>query len=66
MVLAYNQEQAFKLVMDCDGFGLIHIFNGISSMRHDDFGDHLEIQTPNGIKRGLGKQIATKRSRGCH
>lgn len=64
MVLAYNQEQAFKLVMDCDGFGLIHIFNGISSMRHDDFGDHLEIQTPNGIKRvyykGAGKADSHK------
>lgn len=60
MVLAYNQEQAYKLVMDCDGFGLIHIFNGVSEIRHDeDYGDHLFIQTPAGEKRiyykGAGK-----------
>ena len=64
MVLAYNQEQAFKLVMDCDGFGLLHIFDGISRMKHDDFGDHLEIETMKGIKRvyykGAGKADSHK------
>lgn len=64
MVLAYNQEQAFKLVMNCDGFGLLHIFNGISRMKHDDFGDHLEIETMKGIKRvyykGAGKADSHK------
>lgn len=51
LVLAYNQEQAFKLVMDCDGFGLMYIFNGLFVMKHDDFGDHMELHTNNGIKR---------------
>lgn len=51
MVLAYSQEQAFKLVMDCDGFGLQHIFPTLWKMRHDDYGDHMELQTPSGIKR---------------
>ena len=64
LVLAYNQEQAFKLVFDCDGFGLAHIFPGISKMKHDDFGDHMELQTPNGIKRiyykGAGKADSHK------
>lgn len=64
LVLAYNQEQAFKLVMDCDGLGLIHIFNGISKMKHDDFGDHLEINTEQGVKRiyykGAGKADSHK------
>ncbi|MDF2513725.1 MAG: Terminase-like family protein [Herbinix sp.] len=51
LVVAYNQEQAYKLVMECDGFGLIHIFDGNCRMRHDDNGDHLEITTPKGIRR---------------
>ena len=51
LVVAFNQEQAYKLVMECDGFGLIHIFDGCSRMRHDDNGDHLEITTPKGTKR---------------
>lgn len=51
LVLAYSQEQAFKLVMDCDGFGLQSIFPGLWQMKHDDFGDHMELQTPNGTKR---------------
>lgn len=52
LAVAYNQEQAYKLVIECDGFGLMHIFNGNCRIKHDhDFGDHLEINTPNGIKR---------------
>ncbi len=51
MILAYNQEQAFKLVMDCDGLGLMHIFPGLWEMKHDDYGDHLLLHTPNGDKR---------------
>lgn len=51
LVIAYNQEQAYKLVMEGDGLGLLHIFSGASWLKHDDNGDHLEIQTPNGIKR---------------
>lgn len=64
LVLAYNQELAFKLVFDCDGFGLIHIFPNIYKMRHDDLGDHMELQTPNGVKRiyykGAGKADSHK------
>ena len=51
LVLAYNQEQAFKLVMDCDGLGLMHIFPGLWELKHDDYGDHLLLHTPQGEKR---------------
>lgn len=51
LVLAFSQEQAFKLVMDCDGFGLQHIFPTLWKMKHDDYGDHMELQTPSGVKR---------------
>lgn len=51
LILAYNQEQAFKLVMDCDSLGLMHIFPGLWEMKHDDFGDHMLLHTPGGEKR---------------
>ena len=64
MILAYNQEQAYKLVIDCDGFGLMHIFPGLWQLKHDDFGDHLLLQTPTGDKRiyykGAGKADSHK------
>lgn len=51
LVTAYNQEQAFRLYIDGDGTGLMHIFNGVCKLKSDKFGDHLEIYTPNGMKR---------------
>ena len=51
LIVAFNQETAYKLVMECDGFGLIHIFDGNCKMKHNDNGDHLEITTPKGIRR---------------
>lgn len=64
LVVAYSQEQAYRLVMECDGFGLLHIFNGLCKMKHDDNGDHLEVQTPNGTKKvyykGGGKADSRK------
>lgn len=51
LVAAYNQEQAFRLMIDGDGTGLMHIFSGLSELKHDDHGDHLEVHTPKGIKR---------------
>lgn len=51
LILAYNQEQAFKLVMDCDGMGLMYIFPGLWEMKHDDYGDHMLLHTPGGEKR---------------
>ena len=50
LVIAYNQEQAFRLVLDCDGLGLIHIFGPYANLKNDRFGSHLQIHTPNGVK----------------
>lgn len=51
LILAFNQEQAFKLVMDCDGLGLMNIFTGLWEMKHDDYGDHMLLHAPSGDKR---------------
>ncbi|MBQ6447007.1 hypothetical protein KGR20_15870 [Cytobacillus oceanisediminis] len=59
LVVAYNQEQAYRLIMECDGFGLIYIFGNLAESEHDEKGEHLLIYTPNGQKRvyykGRGK-----------
>ncbi|SEP57114.1 phage terminase, large subunit, PBSX family [Virgibacillus subterraneus] len=51
LIVAYNQEQAFRLFIDGDGTGLMHIFGNLCEIKHDEHGDHLQIQTPNGVKR---------------
>ncbi len=53
LVAAYNQEQAFRLFIDGDGTGLMHIFplGHLSELRHDRYGDHLLIHTTRGTKR---------------
>lgn len=51
LIVAYNQEQAFRLIIDGDGFGLKHIFGELCQQKHDDNGDHLLIHTPRGIKK---------------
>ena len=51
LVTAYSQEQAYRLVIEGDGFGLLHIFDGMCEMRHDDNGDHLLIHLPDGDKK---------------
>ncbi|NIK12862.1 PBSX family phage terminase large subunit [Alkalibacillus almallahensis] len=51
LVTAYNQEQAFRLFIDGDGTGLMHIFGHLAKIKHDEHGDHLEVHTPNGVKR---------------
>ncbi|XQY90653.1 PBSX family phage terminase large subunit [Metabacillus sp. HB246100] len=51
LISAFNQEQAFRLFIDGDGTGLMHIFGSLAKVKHDEHGDHLEIHTPNGVKR---------------
>ncbi len=51
LILAYNQEQAYRLFLDGDGTGLIHIFGDLAKVKHDDKGDHLEVQTPKGVRK---------------
>lgn len=68
LVVGYNQEQAFRLFLDADGLGLIHIFMGFCKLKSDRFGDHLEIDTPRGVKKvyykGGGKRNDYKKIQG--
>lgn len=48
LVTAYSAEQAFRLIMDGDGMGLMHIFKGMCRTSHDDSGAHLLIRFPDG------------------
>ena len=51
LVTGYSAEQAFRLIMDGDGFGLMHIFKGHCRTSHDDSGAHLLIRLPDGEKK---------------
>lgn len=51
LVTAYSAEQAFRLIMDGDGFGLLHIFKGHCRVSHDDSGAHLLVHLPDGDKK---------------
>jgi len=51
LVTAYSAEQAFRLIMDGDGMGLIHIFKGVCRTSHDDSGAHLLVHLPSGDKK---------------
>ena len=51
LVTAYSAEQAFRLIMDGDGFGLMHIFKGNCRVSHDDSGAHLLVKLPDGERK---------------
>ena len=51
LVVAYSAEQAFRLIMEGDGRGLVHIFAGMSRVSHDDSGAHLLVHLSTGDKR---------------
>ena len=51
LVVAYSAEQAYRLIMDGDGMGLLHIFKGFCRTSHDDSGAHLLIRLPTGEKK---------------
>lgn len=51
LVTAYSAEQAYRLIMDGDGMGLLHIFRGHCRTSHDDSGTHLVITLPNGERK---------------
>ena len=46
LITAYSAEQAYRLVIDGDGLGLIHNFAGYVKPSHDDEGAHLLITLP--------------------
>ena len=51
LITAYSAEQAYRLVIEGDGFGLMHNFKGTCRASHDDEGAHLLIKLPNGVKK---------------
>ena len=51
LVTAYSAEQAYRLIMDGDGMGLLHIFRGQCRTSHDDSGAHLLINLPTGERK---------------
>ena len=51
LVTAYSAEQAYRLIMDGDGMGLMHIFRGQCRTSHDDSGAHLLINLPTGERK---------------
>ncbi|KMY32032.1 terminase [Lysinibacillus xylanilyticus] len=55
LIVAYNQEQAYRLFIDGDGTGLKHIFGDLAEIKHDEHGSHLEIHIPNGVKKAYYK-----------
>lgn len=50
LIVAATQTQAFRLAMDADGNGLLHLFPG-SVIKHDDYGDYLEALADSGLKK---------------
>ena len=51
LVVGASQQQAFRLVMDGDGNGLMHLFGKQARIKHDDHGDHLEALSYTGLKK---------------
>ena len=51
LVVAYSAEQAYRLIFEGDGMGLLHIFAGSCRTSHDDSGAHLKINTPKGERK---------------
>lgn len=51
LVVGYSAEQAYRLIMDGDGFGLLHIFEGFCRTSHDDSGAHLVVNFPDGSEK---------------
>ena len=51
LVTGYSAEQAYRLIMDGDGMGLLHIFAGHCRTSHDDSGAHLLVRLPSGDKK---------------
>ena len=68
LVVAYSAEQAYRLIMDGDGMGLLHIFKGMCKTSHDDSGAHLLININGAIKKvywkGGGKADSYKAIQG--
>lgn len=51
LIVGYSAEQAYRLIMEGDGMGLLHIFRGCCRTSHDDSGAHLLIHLPDGDRK---------------
>ena len=51
LVCAYSAEQAYRLIMEGDGMGLLYIFRGRCKVSHDDSGAHLLVKLPDGERK---------------
>lgn len=51
LIVAYNQEQAYRLFIDGDGTGLMHIFGDLCEIKHDELGSHLLVYTKKGKRK---------------
>ena len=64
LVVGFSQEQAFRLIIDGGGYGLMHIFGSDCALKHDpDRGDFLWVNTPGGEKQVFYKGGGKKDSR---
>lgn len=67
LIVAATQTQAFRLAMDADGNGLLHLFQN-PVIKHDDYGDYLEALADSGPKKiyykGGAKSDSDKSIRG--
>ena len=51
LIVGYSAEQAYRLIIEGDGFGLMNIFKGQCRTSHDDSGAHLQVFLPSGVKK---------------
>lgn len=51
LIVGYSAEQAYRLIMEGHGMGLLHIFAGRCRPSHDDSGAHLLVHLPQGDRR---------------
>lgn len=68
LIVAATQTQAFRLAMDADGNGLLHLFQN-PVIKHDDYGDYLEALADSGPKKSITRAaqspIVTRASAAC-
>lgn len=63
-MVAFSQEQAYRLFVDGDGTGLKHIFGNLCVEKDDKHGAHLEIHLPKGVRRVYYKGASKSNSVG--
>lgn len=51
LIVGYSAEQAYRLIIEGDGYGLLNIFKGHCRTSHDDSGAHLLLNLPSGQKK---------------